>query len=430
MVDAAVRYLEKRGLPGPWSLSAGDTTGVSQVVVIPCLAELPGLLDTLDDLARNSAAVLEETLVICVVNNRAPGFAAPGDLANNAETLAVLEARRADGPLRLGMVDAASPGKELPEKDGVGLARKLGLDHGVAVLHRNGCMDAPLINTDGDTRLKTGFLDAMRAFYAASGRWAAVVDYAHPLAGTSADAAILGYELFLRYHELGLAFAGSPYAYPTIGSTISCTARAYVTAGGMNRRQAAEDFYFLQQLAKTGKVERIHTTRVQPAARASHRVPFGTGRRVRDFEENPDDAFRLYHPESYRILRDWLEAAREGGNAAVLTARAQEIAPSLAGFLDRQGFARAWERILANSRGPQGQRRFHEWFDAFRTLKLLHHLRDEGLPRQEMFGAIGTLLALRGEAAPFALGPALRDNLDGQRALLHHLRQRAEQVAP
>ena len=36
---------------------------------------------------------------------------------------------------------------------------------------------------------------------------------------------------------------------------MTCTAKSYVATGGMNRRMAGEDFYFLQKLAKTDGVD-------------------------------------------------------------------------------------------------------------------------------------------------------------------------------
>ena len=62
--------------------------------------------------------------------------------------------------------------------------------------------------------------------------------------------AIICYEIFLRYYVLGLKFAKSDYAFHTIGSTMLCTPDAYVKVEGMNKRKAAEDFYFLEKLAK------------------------------------------------------------------------------------------------------------------------------------------------------------------------------------
>ena len=134
--------------------------------------------------------------------------------------------------------------------------------------------------------------------------------YAHPVDGAPETARpILSYELYLRYQELAWGYAGSPYAYPAIGSAMACTARAYAASGGMNRRQAGEDFYFLQQLAKTGKIGRIWETTVRPSGRASHRVPFGTGRKVGAFAADPDEAYLTYHPESFQVLQAWLESA-------------------------------------------------------------------------------------------------------------------------
>ena len=146
-------------------------------------------------------------------------------------------------------------------------------------------LTAPLICLDGDTRVDARYLSVLHGFFEApASRWACVLPYAHPIEGTQQEqAAILCYELYLRYHSLHLSWAGSPYSYHTIGSTMGCTAAAYAAVSGMNRRQAGEDFYYLQQLAKTGAVDRVEGTLVQPSSRASHRAPFGTGRWVQRY---------------------------------------------------------------------------------------------------------------------------------------------------
>src|SRR5690606_34259480 len=105
------------------------------------------------------------------------------------------------------------------------------------------------------------------------------------------------------YHARGLAWCGSPYAFHTIGSTMACTARAYAPVAGMPKRTAGEDFYFLDKLAKAGPIEPMNGTVVQCSPRASHRVPFGTGRRMSQLLSIPDDSICGYHPASYRALR-------------------------------------------------------------------------------------------------------------------------------
>jgi len=433
MSDTVKRYLERRAAGRRWPLRVASTDGIGQVVAIPVLAECPALFDTLADLAQNPARETRRTLVICVVNNRPPSHTAPGDAENNRAALARLSAMAAAGGLRLGYVDAASPGCELPEKEGVGLARKIGLDWGLQVLYANGAVDGPLISLDADTRVDEGYLGVLRSFFEDGGGWAGVVDYAHPLEGEEA-AAILCYECFLRCHELGLVYTGSPYAFPSIGSTIVCTGHAYAAVSGMNRRQAGEDFYFLQQLAKTGPVDRITATTVRPSARASHRVPFGTGKRVTRFLGAEEEEYLVYDPASYGVVKAWLEAvtAHLDTSAARLLEVAHRIEPELGGFLENRGFAPAWTKLQSNCRncgtGAVLLGQFHRWFDGFRTLKLLHHLRDNGYPRQEMFGAADALLERLGTLGHVDAG--LRHDLDGQRRLLFRLRAACRQAKP
>jgi hypothetical protein len=60
--------------------------------------------------------------------------------------------------------------------------------------------------------------------------------------------------------------------------------------------------------------------------------------------------------------------------------------PVVRRFLERQGALDAWPGIIAQAPSPAARiRRLHDWFDGFRTLKLIHHLRDHAssLPWQE-----------------------------------------------
>ena len=429
MKDPVFAYLQKRSMHRAWPWIAGDlrAAGLAQAVVIPVLAESANLFQTLGDLAASPPEMLEKTLVLCVVNNRRPDRAGEGDCADNERTLEALPDFAAAHPaLRLAWVDAATEGRELGPKDGVGLARKIGLDWALGLLRESESSNGTLISLDADTRVAPGYLGAIHDFFQSAPRGAAVVDYAHPLDGPDEEVrAILSYELFLRYQELAWNFAGSPYAYPAIGSTMICTSDAYVASGGMNRRQAGEDFYFLQQLAKTGHVDRIRDTTVFPSGRASHRVPFGTGRKVGNFAADEDDAYLTYHPETWKILQAWLKIV-EGhldapGEAWIQ--KAERIEPELAAWLAAQEFPAAWERIRSHCKNPAQRRsQFHGWFDAFRTLKLAHHLRDNGYPRQDLFEALGAVMISQGLAASVAIKPALRDNVPGQRALLATLR--------
>jgi len=430
MTDNFRKYLDKKAdLQARrlhHNLSAG-TNQIDAVVVIPALAEKDHLFRTLDFLARNPADHLARTLVICVINNRRQPLATPDQVRDNQETIAQLEAMlKTATPLRLDYIDASSPGCELPDKAGVGLARKIGLDCGLELLADSGRENGLLVCLDADTRVEPNYLDALRKAFGQPDAWAAVVDYAHEHAEPPEEAAaVTCYELFLRYHVLGLAYAGSPYAFPTIGSTMACMARAYVAVAGMNQRQAGEDFYFLQQLAKTGPVRRIRDTTVHPSPRPSWRVPFGTGQRVGRFLSGGQDEYVLDDPRAYGVLKRWIEAVRQGldEKAEGLLARAEVVSPPLRVFLEQARFSSVWPGLQKNN--PDVEKRlaqFHRWFDGFKTIKMLHYLRDNGYPEVEMFRAIRELIDWSSQRAPALAWESLKDDLRGQALLLDFLR--------
>lgn len=414
-------YLRKRAVTASWPLVGATQEHPDVVVVIPALAERKSLFGTLESLARNPSSELRRTLVICVVNNRSVPFADARDVEENRETLAALAESSQPG-LRLAYVDASSAGRELPEKGGVGLARKIGLDWGLSLLGGEGV----LLSLDADTLVEPNYLESVRAGFARDGAWAAAVPFAHRLEGTGDEvAAIVCYEIFLRYHVMGLAYAGTPFAFHSIGSAMACTAEAYVAVSGMNQRQAGEDFYFLQQLAKTGRVDTVRGTTVHPSPRPSHRVPFGTGQRVRRFLDGAQDEYLTYNPQSYAVLKAWLQHVCEhlDTNAAALRAFAGELSPELGRFLDQQAFETVWPKLQRNARDQaQLQLQFHRWFDGFKILKLIHHLRDTELPLCDTFDAVRTLLQWGGE--PFQASSGMRNDINAQIRLLEFLRQR------
>ena len=65
------------------------------------------------------------------------------------------------------------------------------------------------------------------------------------------------YELRLHHYVLGLEYAGSPYAYHTLGSCLAVKADAYAQVRGFPKRAGAEDFYLLNKLAKLGAMPRL-----------------------------------------------------------------------------------------------------------------------------------------------------------------------------
>jgi hypothetical protein len=390
------RYLQYRALQGPWRISGRAEGDFSGAVVIPSLAEYDNLFATLDSLAANPQGILSRFLIIVVVNHREN--AGEEDRENNLRTIARLESSaREFSALRLAWADAASPGMALPEKwGGVGLARKIGLDLALTRLD-HGSQSPLLVCLDADTLVEPTYLPSLTAHFLQSTKGGAVIPFRHrPAATPEGQAAIDRYELFLRSYVLGLSLAGSPYAFHTVGSAMACTAEAYVRMGGMNRRTAAEDFYFLQQLHRTSGVEQMHGTTVFPSPRPSHRVPFGTGRSVYRSINGERDAIMFYNQECFRILGEWLKSVQEDRHrsATDLMRRAASTSDCLEEFLFSCGFTSVWEKLVQNNSGPDALlSAFHGWFDALKTMKLIHHLSATRFPRCSPEAALPPLLA-------------------------------------
>jgi len=379
MSKAVRHYLEHRRIRGPWRLEGSPREGVRALVVIPALAEEGSLFESLEGLARNPASRLDDCLVMVVVNQRA---SAPRELKeDNRRTLDRL--RQEACGLHLAWVDACSEALELPEGEGVGLARRIGMDLGLARLDFS--RDPFLVCLDADTWVDTAYLPALFAHFDGHRQGGAVIPFAHRAGSDPAlDHAILRYELFLRHYVLGLELAGSPWAFHCLGSALACRLEAYCAVGGMVRREAGEDFYFLQKLAKSCGMAQVKGTCVAPSPRASNRTPFGTGASLGRLLSGEAQAVRFYPAQSFGILERWLRLCAEGQQAGAdeLMEEARRITSPLARYLREAKFEAAWENLRRNH--PDSRRRreaFHGWFDGFRTLKLIHRLCDEELGR-------------------------------------------------
>jgi len=294
------------------------------------------------------------------------------------------------------LVDRQSLGVRLPEKQGVGLARRIGADIALS-LHGTGKLKSEWIATsDADVALPADYFAGIERV----GGEAVVVAYPflHVASGAAdVDRASMLYETFLRYYVLGLSWAGSPYAFHTVGSTLAIRADAYAAVRGFPKRAAGEDFYLLNKLAKVGALVRPAREPIRIRSRRSARVPFGTGRAVTDlcadFAQGND--MRLYDPRSFTALRAALRcladfaAYRDLERALGCIDDAGPARGVVATFLERLQV----RAVLAESarEAPtelQLYRRLHTWFDAFRTLKLIHALRNEVFPALDWRSAL------------------------------------------
>ena len=438
-------YLEKYSAGKNWNLVAGNVEDISQVVVIPAYAEKEMLFSTLVSLAQNPTPSLEYSLIMCIVNNKSD--TPPAQISNNQATIKYLDAlvRRkalgkfnfdqkiyqqlikvADAKLKLSYIDASSEGCEIPKKaGGVGMARKIGMDMALRLLKNSSSEKKLIISLDADTLVQTNYLTAIKNYFTSKTK-TAIVAYEHQMpVNYDEQAAIICYEIFLRYWVLGLKYAQSPWAFHSIGSTIVTSMDAYLQVRGMNKRAAGEDFYFLNKLAKIGHIGYIKNTRVFPSARHSSRVPFGTGKSVERFLSGQTKEYLLYDPRIFTIISQWLELM---GNALLkhedeILKEAHRINPALNSFLVGNRFADVWSKIRRNAKEEKTLRRqFNDWFDGFKTFKLINYFTRSVYPPVDMFDALARILSLM--EMPGAKNNSRKKNLqlEEQIELLQYLR--------
>ena len=330
------------------------------------------------------------------------------------------------------LVDCCSQGYQLDPSRGVGLARKKGADIALALIE-TGTISQPLIyNSDADARLPDDYgrirWDADVSAWIYPFRHYLPNQGGNTIAAENHPVASLLYEIHLFHYAAGLKFAGSPYGFTTLGSTMVVSAEHYARVRGFPRKNAAEDFYLLNKLAKTGQIQNIQTTPLQIMGRLSTRVPFGTGRSVLDILKlkNPLADYTYYHPDSFTTLKSLLSVMARMTSPDSLDLLLGELPSSekilIEAWIDSSGFVEAARKGLANSRSPQVFRKFlKDWFDGFRTLKFVHFLRNQTLvpgyqPVSLMelihhHGISNSLLMYDPEDAPFSMLKTFRDHL-------------------
>jgi len=440
------KYRQKYSMADKWKLIAGNTENISLVVVIPAYAEKEMLFSTLASLAQNSASSIKHLFVLCVINNKKNSPHAVKinnqqtleylDLLVNSKNQEELKLKQdlkeklrliVEAGLRIGYVDASSQGNELNDNEGgVGMARKIGMDMALHLLSQSASLKKLILCLDADTLVQENYLDAIQDCFHEKVK-TAIVAYEHQEADTDeGKAAIYCYETFLRYWILGLKYAKSPYAYHSIGSTMVCSAEAYLAVRGMNRRQAGEDFYFLNKLAKIGGINYIKKTCVFPSARASFRVPFGTGRRIQRFLNREQEEYILYDPRVFEILAKWLLLMEKPlhYNEKDILVKTGSIHPSLPVFLEDYQFEDVWKRIRRNAKNENTLKsQFHCWFDGFKTLKLINYLARKFYPPIDMFVALDNLLKMQQIPVPEFVRGAHHAGLAGQKRIVQYLRE-------
>ncbi len=277
----------------------------------------------------------------------------------------------------------------VPKQAGVGLARKIGMDEAafrfLQVENPNGiiaCFDA-------DSTCEPNYLVELEKLWQKNPCTSGCsINYEHPIAGNEFELAIYegiaAYELHLRYYVEAGRFIGHPHSYATIGSSMACSAETYLKYGGMNRRKAGEDFYFLQKIIPNGNFADLNSTCIYPSPRPSLRVPFGTGRAMSKYLENPNVPISTYSIESWLVLKAFLDKVDQLHNSAIDPEQfLLTLHPSLADFLRVNGLSEKLMEVRSNTSNARAfTKRFFLWFDAFSLLKYLNFAHEKYFERQ------------------------------------------------
>lgn len=371
------KYLKKNSFL-PKQIETIPESNLGLIVVIPAHDEF-SLIPTFKSLAECSKTT-SAAEVIVVFN--ASEIAEKEVIERNKNACAELKnwySSQLQLPFQLYIIECNS----LPKKHaGVGLARKIGMDEAVRRFAEVDNKNGVIICFDADSKCKPNYLVEIEKHFKKQLKTAAAsIHFEHPRSGNEFDIRIYEgicfYELHLRYYKNALAYAGFPFAFHTIGSSMAVRAVAYSKEGGMNRRKAGEDFYFLQKFISNNELSEINSTTVIPSPRPSHRVPFGTGKAIQEMLDEERKISETYAFESFVVMKKCFLNHEEWFN------NTPKFQQELIDFYGEDFLLGKVEEIRSQSANIEGfKKRLFQWFSAFQALKFVHFLRDNGNSNQ------------------------------------------------
>lgn len=385
----ASRYIENN-IVYPAFIEAPVSSELSMIVMIPCLKE-PEIIRTLESLWSCDPHASFCEVIVCVNNSEA---CTPEVKEFNRQTFQDLLAwkKQNDRPrLILHPIWADSVKAKFA---GAGMARKIGLDEAVRRFNSIGKPDGVLISLDADCLVSPKYLKRIEQEFSSKSCFAACINFEHRISETLDEKQQLGirlYEDYLHYYKKAVDYSGFPDSIYTIGSAFAVRAEAYVKQGGMNRRQAGEDFYFLNKLTKLGKLNWIDDAFVYPSSRVSDRVPFGTGAAMTKWMNDADNLAITYNFAAFQDLKQLFDGVdslfRLGGEG--LKKFTIELPASVQEYMEQVSFPEKLVEINQYSSNLDSfRKRFFQFFDAFLILRFLNLAHQKYYSKQNLAEAI------------------------------------------
>jgi len=393
----ALTYLEERAL-FPQKIAEAPDRNTGIIVVIPAFNE-PGISGVLDSLSECEVPGCKVEVII-VVN--APGDSEPEVLDNNQKSIENIISWKKENVncfFRLFIFDVEHPA---PSGWGVGMARKTGMDEAVRRFESINKPEGIILNLDADCSVeKNYFVAVYNELFRKKETTACSIYFEHPLSGVEFSNDIYEYitlyELHLRYYFQGLAYTGFPYVFHTVGSAIAVKALLYVKAGGMNRKQAGEDFYFIQKLVPSGGYFSLNSTTVYPSPRSSSRVPFGTGASIGKLRADATSTLLTYNVRAFRELRDFfsLTGLFYEGSIGQIPDYFSLLPEGIKLFIGKDGWISKMGEIKGNTSGLYSfKKRFFGWFNMFRIVKYMNFIHNGLFAKEYVEVAASKLLKL------------------------------------
>jgi hypothetical protein len=381
----ASSYLGKHGLFKPF-IAREPARGINLIVVIPAFSE-PDVIYSLVSLQKAERPSFPVEVIV-VVNSSED--APPGRIEQNRKTAFQVREWSHTNCTEGFSVHVIEPPLFPRKHAGAGLARKTGMDEAVHRFNLSDNRHGIIASFDADSLCDGNYFTELEKCFSDTRRTGCTIYFEHPLCGDDHSPlvynAITRYELYLRYFVEAKRLTGFPWSFHTVGSCFAVTAGIYARQGGMNRKTAGEDFYFLHKIFPIGNFSELNSTRIIPSPRVSDRVPFGTGATIRRFAAGQQTEILTWPLDSFDDLSLIFSLVPELFNAkeAERVRIMRHLPPHALEYLAANDFSSAVEQMNRNSSGIiTFRKRFFNWFNAFRLLKFLNYTRDnirENLP--------------------------------------------------
>lgn len=385
-------YFQKHALYPPL-VQKIPSKDLDLIVVIPSYHE-EGLMRAIQSLL--ACHVNEAKIEIIVVLNQP-------ESQNAIQSYHELQRKELMGLKATGAIEILDlPVFSLPNKAaGVGLARKIGMDE-ACYRFESIQKDGIILCFDADCTCHPNYLQEVREAFKKMPKINALsIGFKHRMDELNEFTrdAIIQYELHLRTYIGWQQYFNYSMAFQTLGSCMAVRSKAYQQQGGMNKRKAGEDFYFLHKYSVLGQLAELKPLLVYPSGRISDRVPFGTGKSVNEIVK-AKVPLMSYNPNGikcycnfYTKLCDSWSSIKEGNSW-----RSIPSSDVLTEFLVHAGFEEALSQDLNHSTTKQVfASRIGRFLNPFRLMKFLHAASGSDFPEIPVQVAATKLLLAKKE---------------------------------